>query len=474
MMKAYYILISIGFAAMAHVTSANVDTMNGIDPDATVTRLQQNLPQTDVKMALPVNTDGAWSLDSCINYAISQNLTVKERMINKMQGDLAIDEARSGFYPSVYASANESLSFGRGLTSENTYANRNTTNFQWGLNAQMPVFDGLRSWRQLKYEKTNLNTLLYQVEAAKDDVTLNVITAYLQVLYAYEVLLTAQNQVELAAYEVERQQALADAGKIAEIDLLEAKSQLAQDQLQVVTSINDYTTAVLDLAQLLQLPSIDGFSVEILDNAETLPIIPMPEEVYRLALLNNYNIKASQNAILAADKNVLVAKSGWFPSISLNGGIGSSFYTVSGFDSDSFGRQMRENFSKMIGVSLSVPIFDGMSTSNNVRRARLQTTLAKLQLDQAETELYRTIQTAYYQATGARESYKTAVETEKIAQEAFNAMQEKYNIGRATPQEFEQSKTTLLGMTLQRIRSRYECLLRYRVLKFYEGTSRSL
>lgn len=423
--------------------------------------------------ALPIDSPGAWDLDSCINYAINNNLTIKARELDKLSGDISVSDARNGFLPSVSASASESLSFGRGLTSENMYANRNTTNFQWGLQAQMPVFDGLRSWRQLKYEKINLNTLLYQIEAAKDDVTLNVITAYLQVLYSYEVLQTAMNQVELSAYEVERQQALVNVGRIAEIDLLEAQSQLAQDELQVVTSQNDYTNAVLDLTQLLQIESVDNFSIRRIDEADMLPLIPKAEEVYRLALLNNYNIKANQNAITAASQNIEVAKTGWIPTLSLNGGIGSSFYTVSGFDNGSFGDQMRQNLSKMVGLSLNIPLFDGLTTRNNVRRAKLQHMQARLQLQQTETELYRTIQTAYYQASGARETYKTSVETEKIAREAFLAMQEKYNIGRATPQEFEQSKNSLLSMTLQSIRSRYECLLRYRVLKFYEGTSRN-
>ena len=473
-MKRIALLFSIAglfTGAMAQTRTVDVTTEPTVD-DLELYG-QMALQSSVAPAALPVNSRGAWSLDSCINYAITRNLTVKDRQISQLQGEVAVDDARSGFLPQVYASASESLSFGRGLTSENTYANRNTTNFQWGLNAQMPVFDGLRSWRQLKYEKTNLTTLLYQVEAAKDDVSLNVITAYLQVLYAYEVLLTAQNQVELSAYEVTRQQALADAGKIAEIDLLEAQSQLAQDELQVVTSRNDYTNAVLDLAQLLQLGSIDGFSVQFLEDSENMPVIPNADEVYRLALINNYNVKATQNAIVAAEQNISVARTGWIPTLSINGGIGSSFYTLSGFSNDSFSRQMRDNLSKMVGLSLSIPIFDGLSTRNNVRRAKIQHMQAQLQLEQTQTELYRTIQSAYYQAVGARESFTTSEETEKIAHEAFLAMQEKYNIGRATPQEFEQSKTTLLGMTLQRIRSHYECLLRYRVLKFYEGTSRT-
>lgn len=423
--------------------------------------------------ALPVDSPGAWTLDSCVNYAIKKNLTVKSRELDHESGELSLSDARNGYLPTVNANASESLSFGRGLTSENMYANRNTTNFQWGVNAQVPVFDGLRTWRQVKYEKMNLSTLLYQIEAAKDDVALNVITAYLQVLYTYEVYQTALNQVELSEYELTRRNALAEAGKIAEIDLLEAESQLAQDKLQTVTSLNDYTQAVIDLSQVLQLGTIDGFSVATLNDSETLPIIPRAEEVYRLALLNNFNVKASESAIEAAGQGVQVAKTGWIPQISFNAGIGSSYYTVSGFDNMGFGSQMRQNFSKMLGFSLSIPIFDGLSTRNNVRRARLQEMQAKLQLDQVQTDLYRTIQTAYYQAAGARETYRTSMETENIAAEAFAAMQEKYNIGRATPQEFEQSKNTLLGMTLQRIRSRYECLLRYRVLKFYEGNSRN-
>lgn len=428
--------------------------------------------QTTTHAALPIDSDGAWTLDSCINYAIERNLNIKSRELSHQQGRIAIDQAKTGYMPTVNASAGESVSFGRGLTSQNMYANRNTTNFQWGVNAQLPLFDGLRTYRQVKYQQTNLTTLLHQVEAAKDDVTLNVITAYLQALYAFEVLQTARNQVDLSAYECRRQQALADAGRIAEIDLLEAQSQLAQDQLQEVTSQNDYTNAVLDLAQLLQLPTIQGFSISSLDSADTLPLIPKAEEVYRLALLNNNNLKAATSAIDAAQSNVSVAKSGWLPQLSLNGGIGSSFYTVSGFPNESFGEQMRQNFSKMIGLSLSIPLFDGLNTYNAVKQARLQHTMAKLQLEQAQTELYRNIQTAYYQATGARQSYLTALETEQTSRQAFEAMQEKYNIGRATPMEFEQSKNTYLNMTLQRIRSRFECLLRYRVLKFYEGTQR--
>lgn len=420
--------------------------------------------------ALPVGSKGAWSLDSCISYAIVHNLTVKNRELSKYSGELDIVEAKNAFLPTVSGSASESVNFGRGLTSENTYANRNTTNFSIGLNAQMPLFQ-MRDISQLKYAKTNLTTLLYQVEAAKDDVTLNVISGYLQVLYTHELLETARTQVELSAYEYGRQEALADAGKIAEIDVVEAQSQLEQDKLQVVTSENDYTNAVLDLAQLLKLSSIEDFSVLPLTDTD-LPIIPKAEAVYREAMMNNNSVLASRNSIKAAEKYISVAKSGYMPTLSLMGGLNTSYYTVSGFDNTGFRTQMRDNFSKMVGISLQVPLFDGLSTRNAIRKAKVQHLQAQLQLDQTETELYRNIQSAYYKATGARQTYLTALETEAANRTAFEAMQEKYNIGRANPQEFEQSKNTLLRTTLQRIQSHYECLLRYRVLMFYKGDLR--
>ena len=137
--------------------------------------------------ALSAHAD-VWTLDSCISYAISHNLTVKARELDRQSGELSVTEAKSGFLPTVSANAGETFSFGRGLTSENVYANRNTTNFQWGASASVPLFQGLSNVRKLKAARTSLRSLVYKLDAAKDDVTLNIISQYLQVLYCDEVL----------------------------------------------------------------------------------------------------------------------------------------------------------------------------------------------------------------------------------------------------------------------------------------------
>ncbi len=408
-----------------------------------------------------------WSLDSCVNYAVAHNLTVQGSRLNIMDGELSLTEAKSSFLPSVRGSASESFSFGRGLTSANTYADRNTSNFQWGVSLDLPLFQGTAEYHRLKVAKSNLTKLLYEYEAAKDNVTLNVVSQYLQVLYAKEVCESYASQLALSTYEVERQKALVEAGKVPEADLLDAESQMAQDRLQLVTAQNDVQIALVELANLLQLPSVEGLDVMPVSEGE--PIIPTAEAVYNSALIHNNSIMASRQGITVAENQISLAKAGYIPQLGFGSSVGSSYYTVSGYPNESFGSQMRHNFSTYVGLTLSVPIFDAFSTRNSVRRARLQKITAELELDQRSTELYKAVQLAYYQAKGARDRYFTSQETLQKTSASFKATQEKYNLGRSTPAEFEQAKNNLSRMQISSIQAHYEYLLRHRILVFYQN-----
>lgn len=414
--------------------------------------------------ALPGRSE-VWTLDSCISYAISHNLTVRARELDRKNGELSVTEAKSGFLPTVGANAGETFSFGRGLTAQNVYANRNTTNFQWGASASVPLFQGLSNVRKLKAARTSLRALVYKLDAAKDDVTLNIISQYLQVLYCDEVLKTAIGQVELSQAQLERQKALATEGKIAEVEVLQATSQLAQDELMVSDARNDYTMALVDLAQLMQLNDIEGMSVAELPEAS--PVIPAAESVYASASVNNNAVRAADIDIAAASDRIKVAQSGYLPTLSFNAGTGSSYYTVSGVNNPSFTSQMRDNFNTYLGFSLNIPIFDGFSTRNAVRRAKVEKLTAELQREETRSNLYKTIQQAYYQAVGAQNKYNTCLTNEDVMRQSFEAMKEKYEMGRANSTEFEQSKTDYFKATLQRIQARYEYILRHRILTFY-------
>lgn len=406
-----------------------------------------------------------WTLDRCINYALDNNLTVKSRKIEIQSGELDVTAAKDRHLPNLSANASQSFSYGRGLTSDNTYTDRNTSNFGWGVNMSLPLFQGLSAIRQTKYAQANLRALVEELEATKDDITLNVISAYLQVLYAGEMCNVAEEQLRLGLVEQSRREELLANGKIPELDLIEAQSQVAQNRLSLVNAQNDRTLALVDLAQLLELPDIDGFDIApVEDDGLTLY---SPDEVYDRALESNHSVLAARRRIEAADRNISLARSSYLPNLSFNAGIGSNYYTVSGISSESFARQMNHNFNKSLGFSLSIPLFDAFSSRNNVRRAKIQHLNARLQYETTERNLYKTIQQAYYQAKGATEKLRSAEISADATRQAFEAMQQKYDFGRANSTEYEQARSNYVRATSEAVQAKYESILRRRILAFY-------
>lgn len=424
-------------------------------------------------IASPVTASAeAWSLDSCISYAISHNINVLQKELQIREGEQGIIEAKDRFLPTLDASASQQFNFGRGLTAQNTYADRNTSNFGWNAGLSLPLFQGMAEYRNLKLSKLSLQQYVFENEAAKDNVALNVISQYLQVLYCKEVEQSARSQADLSAFEVERQKTMIEAGKAAEATIYDLEAVAAQDKLQIITSANDTQTALVNLANLLQLPSVEGF--DVLPLGQLLPSIPGPEDVYNSAILNNNSILSARQAIKVADQRISYAKSGYIPTLRFNAGLGSSYYRLGGFDNEAFSAQMRHNFQTYLGFSLSIPIFDGFNTRNSVRRAKLQQTSARLDLDQRSLDLYKDIQLAYYQATGARDKYLTSEETLEKTRLSFDSTRERFNLGRATQADYEQAKNNLFRTEVTRIQAYYEYLMRHRILMFYKEARRTV
>lgn len=409
----------------------------------------------------------AWSLDSCISYAINHNISVLQSELRIRQGEQGIVEAKDRFLPSLDGSVSQQFSFGRGLTAQNTYADRNTSNFGFSAGLSLPLFQGLSEYSNLKLSKLSLRQYVLENEAAKENIAMNVTSQYLQVLYCKELALSARSQSELSTFEVERQKAMIEAGKVAEATIYDLEAVAAQDKLQIITADNDTQTALVTLANLLQLPTVEGFDILPIDQAD--PVIPQPTEVYDAALLNNNTILSSRQAVLVAHQQISTAKSEYIPTLRFNAGLGSSYYRIGGYVNEAFAPQIRHNFQTYLGFSLSIPIFDGFNTRNSVRRAKLQETSALLDFDQKSLDLYKDIQLAYYQATGARDKYLTSEETLEKTKLSFESTRERFNLGRATQADYEQAKNNLFKTEITRIQAHYEYLMRYRLLLFYKG-----
>lgn len=407
-----------------------------------------------------------WSLDNCISYAITNNIDVRRQQLQIAEGEQSVIEAKDRFLPTASASASQNFNFGRGLTSQNTYADRNTTNFGWNAGLNLPLFQGLAEYRNLDIAKLSLNQYLYEHDAAKDNITLNVISQYLQVLYAKEVAESARSQMRLSKFEVQRTKEMIEIGKVSEATLYDLEATLSQDSLQVITAENDIQVALINLANLIQLKDISNFDIQPLD--EYNPILPSVDEVLNIALAGNSSILGAKEAIKVADARILYAKSGYIPTINFNAGLGSSYYKISGMTNENFGAQMRHNFATYLGFSLNIPIFDGFSTRNNVRRAEMQKTTARLNLEDREDNLLRDIRLAYYQALGARDKFMASEETLKKTKLSYDATVERFNLGKSTQADYEQARNNLFRMDIARIQARYEYILRIRILNFYQ------
>jgi len=413
--------------------------------------------------------DGPWDLDRCVDYAIGHNIDVRARRLDTMSGELGVTEAKDRFLPQLSGYASQSFNLGRALTADNTYANRNTSSFSVGAQLSLPLFQGLSAVRRLDYARSSLRTMLEQLEAAKDDVTLNVISQYLQALYSAEMLSVARERLAISRGELERRTALLEAGKIPELDIYQARQQVASDELSVVNASNDSIIALLDLAQMLNLPSADGFSISPLADTQ-IPLVS-PDDVFRNALQHNHTMRASALEVETAEKNTSLAKTGYIPTLSFNAGLGTNYYKTSGIDNEHFGPQMRHNFSQSFGFSLSVPVFDAFGTRNSVRRARIQEENARLRLDDARARLFKAINQAYTQAVGAEQKRRAADVAVEASRTAFEAIRQKYNFGRANATEFEEAKSNYTMAKAEAVQAKYESILRTRILLFYNKST---
>ena len=307
---------------------------------------------------------GPWSLQDCTNYALEHNITLQQSNLSVQQRETQLAGAKARMLPGVSASAGESFSFGRGLRSDNTYADHsNTTNTSFSVGAQMPIFEGFTIKNNIELSRLNLEAATVDLEKARDDIRTRVAQAYVQILYSKEILGVAKSQIAVDSMQVERLTTMLRTGKASSAEVSAAEATLAQSRLSMAQAEGNLRIAILDLTQLLELPSPEGFDVVIPD-VSTLPdeTLTPPEIIYEEALQVKPAIRGEQLRLQAAEKNIDIARGGYYPNISLSGGVGTNYYSIMGVQGPSFGTQLRDNFSPALSLSFSVPIFDRFST----------------------------------------------------------------------------------------------------------------
>lgn len=415
----------------------------------------------------------AWSLRECCDYAIEHSIPIKQQENQRRQQEVQLSTSRNSRLPDLSASLNQNFSFGRGLTADNTYSNTNTSSTSLQLGANMPLFTGFQIPNQIKLNQLNLEAATADLEKTKNDIRMKVAQAYVQILYDMEISEVAHRQIDIDSMQVVRLQAFVKNGKASESELSQQRATLANSRLLATQAENNTRLAVLTLTQLLELPTPDGFSVVrpalSVDDGSPVVIIPSPEVIYAEALGIKPEIASQQLKLKGTEHSIKIARAGYYPTLSLSGGMGTNYYTTSGFKSDNFSTQLRNNFSQYIGLNLNIPIFNRFQTRNSIRTAKIQRENQQLQLDNTKKTLYQEIQKVYYNTLNALSKEQSSLEAVKNTQTAFNLMQAKYENGKATITEFNESKNTYLKSESELVQARYENLYQHALLEFYRG-----
>ena len=423
-------------------------------------------------LAGTVRANQGWTLDQCIDYAIENNIQIRQSDISAQNRDVDLNSARSNRLPGLSASASQGWSFGRSITADNTYANTNTASTSFSIGTDVTLFAGRRLTNNIQVAELSLEAAKSDLERIKDDVRVQVAQAFIQIVYNQSILDVALNQVTIDSMQVERLTALAQIGKASSAEVSSQKATLAQSRLSVTQAQNNLSMSILTLTQLLELPSPEGFDVVAPETGSMEFNIPdSPESIYADALEIKPSIKSEEIRLEQASKNIDVAKGGFYPTLSLSAGAGTSYYTSSKFPSDPMGDQLKNNFGPHVGLNLSIPIFSRNSNRNNVRSAQLNQMNQEMQLDNVKKQLYKEIQQAYYNAVASKTRYESSQEVAVSAQESFELVQAKYEGGKASITEFNESKNRLVTAQADVIKYRYEYLFNTALLEFYRNSN---
>ena len=407
-----------------------------------------------------------WTLKECTQWALEHNLTVVGQKLQAENRNVERNTAEMSWLPSLNGQVSENMSFGRGLGGNNTYEYGNSATTGFSVGSSMTLFDGLATPNRIKLARLNLDAATEDLEKARDDIRVAVAKAYVQVLYNLEIEDVARHQVSIDSLQVERLSGMMGVGKSSKAQLSQQKASLAQSKVTLVQAQNNVRAAVLDLAQLLELPSWDGFSiVRITPDAPSNIVLGHPDDIYADAVMDRPSIKAEELRLQGTERSIEIAKSGYYPSLSLSAGLGTNYYST--FGTAGFWDQLGANFSQYVGLSLNIPIFNKFQVRNQVRSAKIQQEAQKTQLRRVQQSLYKEIYQAWNGAVAAQAKYDASVEASAAAQDAFSLVEARYEAGAATITEFSDARNRMMKAQSDLVQASCEYLFQTALVGFY-------
>lgn len=422
-----------------------------------------------------------WDLQSCIDYAKEQNITIRKNRITAVSTQIDVKTAKAALFPSLSFSTGhqvvnrpyqETSSWVSG--SEIISSNSKTSyNGNYGLNASWTLYNGNKRLKTIQQEKLNNQMAELDVATSENNIQESIAQVYIQILYAAESVKVNENTLQVSIAQRDRGQELLNAGSIAKSDLAQLEAQVSTDRYQLVTAQATLEDYKLQLKQLLELDGENEMNIYLpaLSDENVLAPLPTKRDVYISALSLRPEIEASKLNVEASELGINIAKSSYFPTISLSAGIGTNHTSGSDF---TFGEQVKNGWNNSIGLSVSVPIFNNRQTKSAVQKAKLQYETSMLSLLDEQKALYKTIESLWLDANSAQQRYAAANEKLKSTQISYELISEQFNLGMKNTVELLTEKNNLLQAQQEQLQAKYMAILNTQLLKFYQGDQLAL
>ncbi len=405
-----------------------------------------------------------WTLQECIQYADQNNISIKKSELSAEIQKAEVTRNKYAFYPSVSASVGGNYSFGSPL-SDNSFNNN------YNISSNVSLYNGKRNKNNLKIAQKNLAIQNLQIEELKNDISLRVVNAYLNILYNRENVKIAKDQVKVGKELVKKMQELVDAGTKARNDLFQIQANLATNEENLVKAENNLDLALLDLTLLLQIPN-KGFDIAAVPvNIDQAKLLYNDSDIiYQKALNWRPEIQRAQLDIENSETRIAIAKSGILPSVSASYSFGTNYFNVSnGINQQGYLDQLKDHRGHAVGLSINIPIFDKFATKTSEQKAIIQKEIATYSLEDERTNLRAEIERAYIDAKTSLKSFEASQKTVQAQEEAFRTAKERYNLGVLTSYDFDQVRNQLVNAQSAFIRAKYNFIFRSKFLEFYYG-----
>jgi outer membrane protein len=424
-----------------------------------------------ITMAYSAGAQKVWTLDECVDYAMEHNVSILQGILSRNNAEYQYKMAKNAWLPTVSADASQNFGFGQSPSSNGVYVSDNSASTSFGLSVGMPLFNGLNLYHQTKSSALSLEASKKDLEAAKFDLKLLIMSYYMQVVYNKELKSIAEKQLALTQEQHAKTVQLYELGKVAESNVYESAAQVSTARTTLVQADNNLMLSVLDLVQALELDEVSGFDVVSPDDFSDIEnlTLPSPVTTFDFALKHQPSIEAANLRLEQTYFDVKATKSSWYPSLSLYAGYSNGYYRYfnDSYVNTSFSDQMSNNGRTSVGLRLSIPIFNAMQTKYRVEMSKLSIKNQELAIANARKDLKKDIQQAFYNALAAEQKYMAADETYQSAEIAYRYSDESYGAGKATLLELNESKNRLFKSESEMLQAKYEYLYRVKVLNYY-------